>query len=46
MTESTKSFLTSGEIDKHIRFLDKYSREHGIIFRVSRTGVTVEVLPK
>lgn len=30
------------ELDKHIRFLDDYSKKHGILFKVNRCGITVE----
>lgn len=38
--------MKSKEIDKHMRFLHKYAIENQIIFRVSRSGITVESLEK
>lgn len=32
------------EMDKHIRFLNDYARQHQIVFKVTRYSVTVESL--
>lgn len=32
------------EMTKHVQFLHEYASKHNIIFRVSRSGVTVEEL--
>jgi len=34
------------ELDKHIQFLHKYAVENNIVFRVSRSSISVEELPK
>lgn len=34
--------MDSKVMDKHLRFLHKYGCDNGIVFRVSRRGVTVE----
>jgi len=36
--------MKSKEMDKHMIFLHKYAVENQIIFRVSRSGITVESL--
>ena len=38
--------LSSQEMDKHMIFLHQYAVENQIIFRVSRSGITVESLDK
>ena len=35
-----------GEIDKHLEFLRRYANKYKIIFRVSRTTISVEMLSK
>lgn len=34
--------MKNEDMNKHIIFLNQYAKEHNIIFRVSRTGITVE----
>jgi len=38
--------MDSTEMDKHLEFLLKYSREHNIIFRLTRKTASIEVLDK
>lgn len=34
------------EMQKHMQFLNEYAHKHKIIFRVSRSGVSVEDIAK
>ena len=34
------------EMDKHMKFLHDYAVKHGILFRVSKSGITVEEMNK
>lgn len=34
--------MINTEMEKHMRFLSMYSNAHQIIFRVSRSGITIE----